>query len=344
VHDVKSLVFFNNKGGVGKTTLACNVVSYLNLKRNLKVLLVDADPQCNASQAMLADDVLQEIYLDGSASIKTLHTYLSPVGAGDSDIQTPIEPLPANENRFGTPLIPGHPNMSLVEDQLSSAWGDLQASKLRGFRITNWVAQLLPSFAEYDLVVFDVGPSLGALNRTVLLGCDYVVTPFGCDIFSLLGIRNISSWIANWKRQYERALANLNEDEPGVVAGYPVITNLDLKFRFAGYSVQQYVTKTFKTGKRPVRAYEQIMAMIPSTVQDSLQQLTRAGASAEQLSLGHIPFLYSLVPLAQSNRVPVHMLAEVGAIVGSQGKQVEDFDRIISSFCDKLLANIGVAT
>ncbi|BAR56456.1 hypothetical protein NK6_3278 [Bradyrhizobium diazoefficiens] len=38
------------------------------------------------------------------------------------------------------------------------------------------------------------------------------------------------------------------------------------------------------------------------------------------------------------------MLADVGAIVGSQGKQVEDFDNTLSSFCDKLLANVGVAT
>lgn len=340
---VKTLVFFNNKGGVGKTTLACNVVSYLNLRRNLKVLLIDADPQCNATQAMLDDDVLQDIYWSDQSKAKTLYSYLSPIGHGDSDIQSDIEPLEADSNLFGTPLIPGHPNMSLVEDQLSSAWGDLQANKLRGFRITNWIAQLTPKLGNYDLVVFDVGPSLGALNRTVLLGCDYVVTPFGCDIFSLLGIKNISAWIAGWKRQYERSLANINEDQPGAIANYPMALNPDLKFRFAGYSVQQYVTRTFKTGPRPVKAYDQIMAMIPATVQESLQSLTRPGATAEKLELGHIPFLYSLIPLAQSNRVPVHLLAEVGAIVGAQGKQVDQFEKIMSSFCEKLLANVGMS-
>jgi cellulose biosynthesis protein BcsQ len=66
---VKTLVFFNNKGGVGKTTLACNVVSYLNLRKNKRALLIDADPQCNATQAMLGDDVLQDVYLTGSESI-----------------------------------------------------------------------------------------------------------------------------------------------------------------------------------------------------------------------------------------------------------------------------------
>lgn len=339
---MKTLVFFNNKGGVGKTTLACNVVSYLNTKKNKRALLIDADPQCNATQAMLGDDVLQDVDLNGSDAIETLYTFLSPIGNGDFDIGTGIKPIPAALNRFSTPLIPGHPNMSVVEDQLSTAWGELQANRLRGFRITNWVAQMLPSLTAYDLVVFDVGPSLGALNRTILLGCDYVVTPFGCDIFSLLGIRNISSWIAGWKRQYERALKNVAEDQPGAIANYPIVTDIDTKFRFAGYSVQQYVTRTFSTGRRPVRAYDRIMQMIPATVQESLQAYTTGDVEAQALELGHIPFLYSLIPLAQSNRVPVHLLSEVGAIVGAQGKQVEQFDKLMSSLCDKLLYNVGL--
>ncbi|MFH7191441.1 ParA family protein, partial [Klebsiella pneumoniae] len=69
--------------------------------------------------------------------------------------------------------------MSLVEDRLSQAWSDLQgADPIRGYRISNWMSQLLHSIGDrYDLIVFDVGPSLGALNRTILLSCDYIVTP-----------------------------------------------------------------------------------------------------------------------------------------------------------------------
>jgi len=46
---MKSIVVFNNKGGVGKTTLLCNLASFLSIKRGKRVLIIDADPQCNSS-------------------------------------------------------------------------------------------------------------------------------------------------------------------------------------------------------------------------------------------------------------------------------------------------------
>jgi cellulose biosynthesis protein BcsQ len=163
---VKLLVFFNNKGGVGKTTLACNVVSFMNMHRNKRVLLIDADPQCNATQGVLSDELLDEIYADPHSERKTLYSYLKPLEQGDASINSVLVPIPSTENGFGTDLIPGHPNMSLVEDRLSQAWSDLQgADPIRGYRISNWLAQLLKHVDQYDLVIFDVGPSLGALNR-----------------------------------------------------------------------------------------------------------------------------------------------------------------------------------
>jgi cellulose biosynthesis protein BcsQ len=53
---MRSIAFFNNKGGVGKTTLLCNVAAFLAREKDKKVLIVDADPQCNATQLMLDDD------------------------------------------------------------------------------------------------------------------------------------------------------------------------------------------------------------------------------------------------------------------------------------------------
>src|SRR5690606_31698577 len=185
-----------------------------------------------------------------------------------------------------TDIVPGHPRMSIIEDRLSDAWSNLQGREIRGYRITSWCYQLLRSLEkQYDLVVFDVGPSLGALNRSVILACDFIVTPFGCDIFSLLGIKNISQWIDTWKRQYDRSVKDGREDHPEIFEEYPIPTNTDAQFRFLGYSVQQYVTRTFKTGRRPVRSYEQIMQAIPGTVHESMAFLRPAGLTDADLEL-----------------------------------------------------------
>ena len=63
---MQSIVFFNNKGGVGKTTLLCNLASFLQIKKNKKVIIIDADPQCNSTIYMFPLDQLEKIYKDGT--------------------------------------------------------------------------------------------------------------------------------------------------------------------------------------------------------------------------------------------------------------------------------------
>ena len=338
---MKAIAFFNNKGGVGKTTLACNLVSYMNIYAGKRVLLIDADPQCNATQAMLDDEECEGIYLTETQDIKTLYTHLRPFEMGDSQIELPSIPIPGTTNRFQTDLIPGHPSMSVIEDMLSDSWSDLQGRKIGGYRVTNWCHQLIQSMiGRYDLIVFDVGPSLGALNRSIILSCDFIITPFGCDIFSLLGIMNISDWIRKWDLQYMRSVNDLACDEPGVLDQYKIIIDTSKKHRFLGYSVQQYVSRQFKTGPRPVKSYDEIMKRIPGTVQKAMSGLVPSGLPSESLELGHIPYLYSLVPMAQAAKAPIHSLASSDGVIGSQYGQVKEFKYLMSQFSDRLLANL----
>jgi cellulose biosynthesis protein BcsQ len=341
---MKSLVFFNNKGGVGKTTLACNVASYLNSKMGKRVLLVDADPQCNATQAILSEDLCEEIYLNEDPRYETIFTCLSPLSEGEPSVNTSITPILGSQNRFFTDLIPGHPRMSIIEDRLSDAWAGLRGRDIGGYRITSWCNQLLVTLKNrYDLIVFDVGPSLGALNRSVILSCDYIVTPFGCDIFSLLGIKNISGWIQQWQKQYQKSIDDAKEEHPEIFEKYNIVDDTSKQFRFAGYSVQQYVTRSFKTGRRPVKSYDHIMQQIPGTVNEAMAFLIPEGLSGADLELGHIPNLYSLIPMAQSAKSPIHKLASGDGLVGSQYTQVGSYAQLISSLCDKLLVNVGVS-
>lgn len=341
---MKSIAFFNNKGGVGKTTLACNLVSYMNMYKGKRVLLVDADPQCNATQAILSDDVCEDIYLSDNPPIQTLYSYLEPFEMGEPQIKLPTQPLLGTKNRFHTDIIPGHPSMSVIEDKLSDAWSSVRGREVGGYRITNWCHQLINSLeGQYDLVVFDVGPSLGALNRSIILACDFIVTPFGCDIFSLLGIKNISDWITKWDSQYMSSIRDGLKENPKAFEQYKIITDTDRKHRFLGYSVQQYVSRQFKSGPRPVKSYDEIMKRIPGTVQSAMVDLVSGNLSADALELGRIPYLYSLVPMAQAAKAPMHALAFADGVIGSGYGQVKDFQVLMSEISDRLLSNLELA-
>jgi cellulose biosynthesis protein BcsQ len=266
---------------------------------------------------------------------------LKPLEMGEPEIKMGARPLLGTGNRFGTDLIPGHPRLAVVEDRLSDAWSEVRGREVRGYRITNWCYQLLDHLKDdYDLVVFDVGPSLGALNRSVILACDYIVTPFGCDIFSLLGITNISQWIATWDREYERSVSEGKLDHPEAFKDFRLIQNTNVKHRFLGYSVQQYVSRKFKSGPRPVKSYDEIMKRIPETVLQAMGPFMKPGLASQNLELGHIPYLYSLVPMAQASKVPIHALTSADGVVGNQYAQVLSYQKLMLDLCQKLLRNL----
>jgi ATPases involved in chromosome partitioning len=340
---LKSIGFFNNKGGVGKTTLSCNIASFLNDQMKKRVLLIDADPQCNATQSILYDDICEEIYLSDTTDYRTLNNFVRPIEEGEPKIDLDNEPILGSQNRFNTDIIPGHPRMSIFEDRLSDGWSKSMGGEIGGILITNWCNDILRKFSDrYDIILFDLGPSLGALNRSVLLSCDYILTPLGCDIFSLLGINNMSRWISNWDSRYNQSIKLTEAQSPGSTNKYQVITSTETKFRLIGYSVQQYVTRTFKEGRRPVKAYDEIMKEIPKTIKDQLNFLMPSDLNFDKLELGHIPYLYSLIPMAQSAKTPIHKLENKDGVVGNQYKQVKDYAFLMESVCSKLLENMRV--
>lgn len=111
---MKSIAFFNNKGGVGKTTLVTNLAAYLALEMNKRVLVIDADPQCNATQAMFSDSFVDKKYSNKNSF--TIYKIVQPLAAGKG---YSAALSPERSDRFGVDVLIGDPRLALSEDVLA---------------------------------------------------------------------------------------------------------------------------------------------------------------------------------------------------------------------------------
>lgn len=343
---MKSVAMFNNKGGVGKTTLTCNLASFIAMNFNKKVLVVDCDPQCNSTQLIMGVENSAELYLDPNPTISTIKDVLQPIEDGDSTINTQLTFLKSSDNRFGVDLLPGHPYFAIIEDRLGVAWGQLRGRDRQGFRQTNWNT-LLCNYLEdkYDLVMFDLGPSLGSINRSVLMGCQHFLTPLGSDVFSIIGVKNISSWLNNWIDDYNHSWSALTPEERSVLQDrFSVLPEPRIKKGFIGYTVQLYITKSYGQERRATKAYEAIIGDVDNEIRTSLIDFYSDSliASPQDSKLGDIQHLYSLVPLAQKQSVPIHALTSTDGLVGSQFSAVREFSNKIRPIAENLLKNLGM--
>ena len=175
------LTFFNNKGGVGKTSLVYHLSWMLSLIGE-KVLVCDLDPQANLTALFLEEDELESLWTDESNN-STIYQCLKPL----TQVGDLIEPrIRFTSNELG--LIPGDLALSGFEEFLSSEWSKALGEKnlYRAFRILTAFWQVMQNCVRKmnaTLVLVDVGPNLGALNRSALIAAGFVVAPLNADLF-----------------------------------------------------------------------------------------------------------------------------------------------------------------
>jgi chromosome partitioning protein len=201
--DPPIIAFFNNKGGVGKTSLAYHL-AWMFAERGHRVLAADLDPQANLSAAFLDEDRLEKLWSD-SGPRHTLAGPLKPLLDGTGGLgEAHVERI---ADRLG--LIVGDLSLSAFEDELSSQWPACLDGKARAFRIVSAIWRLIIAAArerEDDLILVDVGPNLGALNRSVLIASDHVVIPLAPDLFSLQGLHNLGPTLRRWRSEWSQRL------------------------------------------------------------------------------------------------------------------------------------------
>lgn len=329
-----TLAFFNNKGGVGKTTLACNFAAYLATQGE-RTLILDLDPQCNSTQLVLTDDQWADIYEDVETSdAKTIMGPLTPIRSGDSTVDVSDLPIVQAE-RFGVDVLPGHPSLSIIEDSLGTSWAEFGGGGAGGARRTAWLRALRDHLEDdYDVIVVDASPSLGAINRAALIGSDYFMTPMSADLFSLYALDNIAVWLHRWLKVYANAHRSALPELEATGYGELLPAELPISEGFVGYTVQQYVSRASGGEVRRVKAYDQHRSEIPRHAEQLVELST---FDSQKLELGTVPNMFSMIPLAQSVHAPIMSLEPSDGVRGAQvsqqkryADQLEDIFEIIS--------------
>lgn len=204
----KIIAITNQKGGVGKTTTSVNLAAALAYL-NKKVLLIDIDPQANATQGIGID----RLKMNGS-----------------------IYDLIVNESEITDVILKSNvPNLDVVPSSIDLAGADLELAEVKVGRERRLKEQLALVRDNYDYLLIDCPPSLGLLNTNALTASDTVIIPVQCEYYALEGLTQLLSTIRLTQQVFNPSLS---------IEGV-LLTMLDQRTNL-GIEVSQEVRKYFK--------------------------------------------------------------------------------------------------
>ncbi len=326
---MKVLTFFNNKGGVGKTTMVYHI-SCMLAEMGYRVISVDLDPQSNLTSMFLPIERLEEIFENESNS--TILGSIVPVIESEGYNKVHIEEI--NEN-IG--LLIGNLALSAYEDNLSDAWLKCLNGDIYAFKVVSVFNTLIQDAADRfhaDIVLIDVGPNLGAINRAVTIGSDYLIMPVSSDLFSLQGIKNLGQTLKTWKKEWEeRRAKNPKPDVISLPKG-----NIEP----TGYVIMQYTAKE----SRPVKSYLKWADRIPATYHEFVldrkisPELT---IDTDDECLGLLKHYHSLAPMSMEAHKPMFLLKPADGAIGAHVQAVKkcyaDFQQLTQRIIDACQAS-----
>lgn len=312
---VPVLTFFNNKGGVGKTSLVFHL-AWMFSELGKRVVAIDLDPQANLTSAFLPEETLEDLWVPGAQREvgDTIYRCVQPL-TQVGDIRRPI--VKTVNDRLH--LVPGDLALAGFEDQLSSAWGEAMGSEdnlYRPFRLLTafWqVAQMAAEDHSADIILADVGPNLGAINRSALIGTDHVVIPLAADLFSLQGLQNLGPTLRRWREDWKKRTDNWVSPAFDLPAG---------RMHPEGYVLLQHMERL----SRPVKAYQKWLDRIPDTYRTAVVGDARSDlfTTLDENCLARLKHYRSLAPMAQEGRKPIFHLTSADGAIGSHSQAVRD--------------------
>ena len=343
------IALFNHKGGVSKTTTTFNL-GWMLAKKGHRVMMVDADPQCNLTGMVLGyggPTALEQFYTDETG--RNLKDGLAPA------FESRPEPLKAvdcfqvdgTDNLF---LLPGHIGLSEYEVTLGIAQ-ELSGSIQTLQNLPGSLARLLEKTADNhqaDYMLIDLNPSLSSFNQNLLMTSHYFIVPTNPDYFSTMAVRSLVRVLPAWRRWAERAaeLPVLKE------AVYP-FPNVDPKF--LGTIVQNYRLR----GGEPATAFRKWMDTIDeSVVEDLFPALSAVEMTLPkhvyekhevgEFCLARISDFNSLIAKSQEHQTPVFALTpaqieQSGVVLQGTMQSRDNFEVIFADLADKVVSLVNDA-
>lgn len=299
---MRIITFFNNKGGVGKTTTVYHVAWMLS-ELGVRTIAIDLDPQSNLTSMFLTTERFEDIYEDEQPI--TILDAIQPVIEGEPFIPVHIESI---NDKLG--LILGNLVLSTFEDRLSDAWLKCLNGDIYSFRITSIFKTIIDEAASRfnaEVVLVDVGPNLGAINRAVTISSDFIIMPVASDLFSLQGIKNLGTTLHQWKRGWDMRKEHVPKK----------VTIPENKAKPAGYIVMQYSAKE----SRPVKSYLKWANRIPEVYNKyvlesgNIDNSTTVDDDSNCIAL--LKHYRSLAPMSMEAHKPIFLLKPADGAIGA---------------------------
>lgn len=321
------VAFFNNKGGVGKTSLVYHC-AFMFAERGARVLAVDLDPQSNLSIMALDEARLEALWPDDDHPL-TVSGALAPLFDGTGDVNpTHIEPL---SDRLG--LLVGDLALSRIEDDLSTEWPRCLEGRERAFRVTTAFWRVIDEAAnrhQADVVLLDVGPNLGAINRSALVASSHVVMPVAPDLFSLQGLKNLGPTLRKWRSTWAAALPQA----PRALGAMPQGDMCPV-----GYVLMQHAERL----GRPTKAYAKWQKRLPVAYREYvLDEPSGDLIGVDSHQIQRIKHYRSLMPMAMEARKPMFSLKSADGAIGAHQANVQQCHDDFAALVTALAGRTGI--
>jgi len=333
------IVFFNHKGGVSKTTTTFHL-GWKLAERGSKVLLVDADPQCNLTGLIMQED-FESYYVEEDTKYKNLMSGVSPAFEGKPEPISAFDcyNLQNNNNLF---LLPGHPNLTELEPALSfsqtsnNAFATMQ--NLPG--AFNALIEKCSDYHKIDYVLIDLNPGLSAINQNLFSISNLFIIPTNPDPFSLMAVKTLSNVLPRWEQTAQQMhLTFANSSYP-----FPLCNP-----KFGGVVIQRFNIRSGRPSTPFRDNMDEILNAIRTKLIPNLQshqmllssEVYKDAGIPDDYSFAEIPDFQSLLPQSHKFGVPVFALTDeqierAGKVLEQMILKRGEFNSMFENFAAKI--------